>query len=410
MDATSAGDTAFVIVAAALVMLMTPGLALFYAGMVRSRNVLGTIMQSFFTVGLVSVLWAVAGYSLTFGEDVGGVIGSLNWVGLAGVGVEPFDVYSSTVSHVAFMVFQMMFAVITPALITGAIAERMKFKAFVAFTALWSLLVYSPVAHWVWGAGGWIRQLGTLDFAGGTVVHVNAAAASLAAVLVVGRRCDVGSRALLPHNVPMTVLGAALLWFGWFGFNAGSALSAGALAANAFATTHLAAAAAVLSWVVIEWRHRAKPTTLGAACACVAGLVAITPAAGFVEPIASIAIGSLAGGLCYGGVLLKRRFGYDDSLDVVGIHGVGGITGAIATGIFATTAVNAAGANGLLYGNPGQLGAQAIAVLATAVYSFVASFVLLRLVDAAVGLRVSEDEELMGLDLSQHSEAGYAFQ
>jgi ammonium transporter, Amt family len=307
------------------------------------------------------------------------------------------------------MAFQLMFAVITPALITGAFAERMKFSGFLLFTVLWCVLVYAPVAHWVWGVGGWIRLLGALDFAGGTVVHINAAAAALAAVLVIGKRHEFGSESLSPHNLPMTVLGAALLWFGWFGFNAGSALSAGGLAASAFVVTHLAAAAATVSWVVVEWLHRGKPTTLGAASGCVAGLVAITPAAGFVTALPAILIGIVAGALCYGGVLVKWRLRYDDSLDVVGVHGVGGITGALLTGIFATTAVNAAGQNGLLFGNPGQFGIQLIAVLATAAYSFGVSYVLLRIVAATVGLRVSPEEENLGLDLSQHSESGYAF-
>jgi Amt family ammonium transporter len=408
MDAINAGDTAFVIVSAALVMLMTPGLALFYGGMVRSKNVLGTIMQSFFIVGLASVIWAIAGYSLAFGPDKGGIIGDLSWLGLAGVGLEPMKDYAPTIPHQAFMAFQMMFAVITPALITGAFAERMKFKGFVIFTAAWCLLVYSPVAHWVWGIGGWIRALGALDFAGGTVVHINAAAAALAAVIVLGKRRSLGSEAPAPNNLPMTVLGAGILWFGWFGFNAGSALGANGLAASAFTVTHLAAAAATLSWVVVEWLHRGKPTTLGAASGCVAGLVAITPAAGFVEPLPAMIIGVLAGALCYGGILLKWKLGYDDALDVVGVHGVGGVLGALLTGVFATTAVNAAGANGLLYGNPAQLWSQFVAVAVTIVYSFGVSYVILRVVDALVGLRVTAEDEYVGLDLSQHSEAGYA--
>jgi ammonium transporter, Amt family len=409
MDALNTGDTAFVLISTALVMLMTPGLALFYGGMVRSKNVLGTIMQSFFIVGVASIVWALVGYSLAFGPDVGHVIGGLDWVGLAGVGLAPNPDYAATVPHIAFMAFQLMFAVITPALITGAFAERMKFSGFLLFTVLWCIFVYAPVAHWVWGVGGWIRMLGAIDFAGGTVVHINAAAAALAAVLFIGKRREFGSESLSPHNLPMTVLGAALLWFGWFGFNAGSALTAGALAASAFVATHLAAAAATVSWVVVEWLHRGKPTTLGAASGGVAGLVAITPAAGFVTPLPAIVIGLLAGALCYGGVLVKWRLRYDDSLDVVGVHGVGGVTGALLTGVFATVAVNAAGANGLLYGNPNQLAIQALAVVVTGVYSFVVSYVLLRIVSATVGLRVSAEEESVGLDLSQHSESGYAF-
>ena len=409
MDALNTGDTAFVLVSTALVMLMTPGLALFYSGMVRSKNVLGTVMQSFFMVGVASIIWAVVGYSLAFGPDLGHLIGNFSWVGLAGVGLAPEAAYAPTVPALAFMAFQLMFAVITPALITGAFAERMKFSGFLLFTILWCVLVYAPVAHWVWGSGGWLRQLGVLDFAGGIVVHVNAAAAALAAVLVIGKRRDFGSDSLTPHNLTMTVFGAGLLWFGWFGFNAGSALSAGPLAVSAFVATHLAAAAAMVSWVVVEWLHRGKPTTLGAASGCIAGLATITPAAGFVTVIPAIAIGLVAGAVCYAGVLLKWRLRFDDSLDVVGVHGVGGITGALLTGIFATTAVNAAGANGLLYGNPGQLVTQLIAVVVTAGYSFGVSYVLLRIVDATVGLRVSAEEESVGLDLSQHSESGYAF-
>lgn len=408
MDAINAGDTGFVLICAALVMLMTPGLALFYGGMVRSKNVLGTIMQSFFIIGLASVLWALVGYSLAFGPDKGGIIGGLEWVGLAGVGLEPNPDYAATVPHLAYMVFQMMFAVITPALITGAFAERMKFSGFVVFTILWSLLVYSPVAHWVWGVGGWIRMMGALDFAGGTVVHINAAAAALAAVIVIGKRRNFGSESMSPNNLPMTVLGAGLLWFGWFGFNAGSALSAGGLAASAFVVTHLASAAATLSWVFVEWLHRGRPTTLGAASGCVAGLVAITPASGFVEPIPAIIIGAIAGAACYGAVLIKWRMRYDDSLDVVGVHGAGGIIGALLTGIFATTVVNAAGANGLLGGNAALFGTQLVAVLATITYSFVVSFVILKVVDRFIGLRVDPEEEETGLDLSQHSEVGYA--
>ncbi len=406
MNALNGADTVFILMSTAMVMLMTPGLALFYGGMVRAKNVLGTVMQSFFMVGVASIIWAVVGYSLAFGPDVGHVIGNLSWVGLAGVGLTPGS-YAPTVPALAFMAFQLMFAVITPALITGAFAERMKFSGFLLFTVLWCVLVYAPVAHWVWGEGGWLRELGVLDFAGGIVVHANAAAAALAAVLVIGKRRDFGTESLSPHNLPMTVLGAGLLWFGWFGFNAGSALSAGALAVSAFVATHLAAAAAMVSWVVVEWLHRGKPTTLGAASGCIAGLATITPAAGFVTPLPAIVIGLVAGAVCYAGVLLKWRLRYDDSLDVVGVHGVGGITGALLTGVFATTAVNAAGANGLLYGNPGQLVIQLIAVVVTAVYSFGVSYVLLRVVDATVGLRVSAEEESVGLDLSQHSEASY---
>ncbi len=401
------GDTAWLLVSAALVMLMTPGLALFYGGMVRRKNILGTIMQSFIIIGIVSVEWILAGYSFAFGPDRGGVIGDLSWIGLSGVGLAPYPGYAATVPHQAYMIYQMMFAVITPALITGAFAERFKFSAFLLFTLLWSLLVYNPVAHWVWGIGGWIRDLGALDFAGGTVVHITSGVSALAAALVVGKRRGFGAENMAPHNLPMTVLGAAILWFGWFGFNAGSALAAGALATSAFVATHAAAAAATLSWVIVEWLHRGKPTVLGAASGCVAGLVAVTPASGFVAPLGALVIGLLAGAACYSAVMLKGRLGYDDSLDVVGVHCVGGTLGALATGLFATTAVNASGANGLFYGNPKQLAVQALAAGVSLVYSFAVSWLLLKALDRTVGLRVSTEDEVMGLDITQHGEAGY---
>ncbi|RJR32934.1 MAG: ammonium transporter [Deltaproteobacteria bacterium] len=406
-------DTAFVLVSAALVMLMTPGLALFYGGMVRSKNVLATIMQNFIMLGLVGVLWAIYGYSLAFGPDVGGIIGNLDWLGLAGVGGEPFKAYSETIPHQTFMIYQAMFAIITPALITGAWAERMKFSTFLVFMVLWSTIVYNPVAHWVWGDGGWLKSLGALDFAGGTVVHINAGIAALAAVLVMGPRKGYagygnGVEAFIPHNLPMTVLGAGLLWFGWFGFNAGSALAAGTLASSAFTATHLGACAATLSWVGAEWIHRGKPTTLGAASGAVAGLVAITPAAGYVGPMSAIIIGLVAGVICYLAVLVKPKLGYDDSLDVVGVHCVGGIVGALLTGLFATKLVNSAGADGLFFGNPGQLGIQAIAVGVTLIYSFVVSYILFKILDATMGLRVTADEETAGLDTTEHRETGYS--
>jgi len=406
-------DTAFVLVSAALVMLMTPGLALFYGGMVRSKNVLSTIMQNFILLGLVGVLWAIYGYSLAFGPDVGHFIGNLDWVGLAGVGAEPLKAYSETIPHQTFMIYQAMFAIITPALITGAWAERMKFSAFLVFMVLWSTIVYNPVAHWVWGDGGWLKALGALDFAGGTVVHINAGIAALAAALVMGPRKGYagygnGTEAFIPHNLPMTVLGAGLLWFGWFGFNAGSALAAGALASSAFTATHLATCAATLSWVGTEWIARGKPTTLGAASGAVAGLVAITPAAGYVGPMSAIIIGLVAGAICYLAVLAKVKLGYDDSLDVVGVHCVGGVVGAMLTGLFATKLVNSAGGDGLFFGNPGQLGIQALAVGVTLIYSFVVSFVLFKILDATMGLRVTPEEEMAGLDLSEHQETGYS--
>jgi len=401
-------DTAFVLFSAALVMLMTPGLALFYGGMVRSKNVLGTIMQNFILLGVVGVQWALFGYSLAFGPDLGHLIGSLDWVGLKGVGLEPFKAYSETIPHQTFMIYQAMFAIITPALITGAWAERMKFSTFLVFIVLWVTLVYDPVAHWVWGDGGWLKNLGALDFAGGTVVHINAGIAALAAALVMGRRQGYGTEAFIPHNLPMTVLGAGLLWFGWFGFNAGSALAAGTLASTAFTATHLATCAAVLSWTGVEWIIRGKPTTLGAASGAVAGLVAITPAAGFVGPMSAIIIGLGAGVLCYLAVLTKVKLGYDDSLDVVGVHCVGGVWGALATGLFASKVVNAAGADGLFFGNPQQLLIQALAVAVTLVFSFVVSWALLKILDATMGLRISTEEEVAGLDISEHQEAGYS--
>ena len=364
------GDLAWIMVSTALVMLMTPGLALFYGGMVRRKNVLGTIMQSFIALGVISMQWVFWGYSLAFGPDCGHIIGSLSWVGLSGVGLTPNPDYAATIPHQAFMIYQMMFAVITPALITGAVAERFKFKTYIVFLLLWSTFVYAPIAHWVWGVGGWLRVLGTLDFAGGFVVHISSGVAALAAAIVFGKRKGYGHEHIPPHDLTMTLTGAALLWFGWFGFNAGSALTSGTLALTAFINTHCAAAAASLSWMFMEWYKRDKPTVLGAASGAVAGLAGITPAAGFVTPIAAIIIGLCLGVLCYWGVSLKGRFGFDDSLDVVGVHGVGSSFGAIAIGLFATTAVNAAGNNGLFYGNYSLLGFQFFGVLVTAVFLF----------------------------------------
>ena len=402
-------DTAFVLVSAALVMLMTPGLALFYGGMVRSKNILATLMENFILLGVVGVLWALWGYSLAFGPDVGSFIGNLDYLGLMGVGTEPFKAYSETIPHQTFMIYQAMFAIITPALITGAFAERMKFSTFLVFMVLWVTLVYCPVAHWVWGDGGWLKSLGALDFAGGTVVHINAGVAALAAALVVGKRQGYGNHAtFIPHNLPMTVLGAGLLWFGWFGFNAGSALAANALASSAFTATHLATCAATLAWVATEWIVRGKPTTLGAASGAVAGLVAITPAAGFVGPMAAILIGIGSGIICYLAVLIKPRLGYDDSLDVVGVHCVGGVWGALATGLFASKLVNSAGADGLFYGNPGQFLIQVIAVVVTLVFSFVVSYILFKILDATMGLRVTPEDEVAGLDITEHQETGYS--
>ena len=404
----NAGDTAFVLVSAALVMLMTPGLALFYGGMVRNKNVLGTIMQSFIILGIITLEWVLWGYSMSFGPDHGSIIGGLDWFGLKDVGMNPSADYGSTIPHVAFMIFQCMFAIITPVLITGAFAERLKFSAFLLFVLLWATFVYNPLAHWVWGVGGWMGKIGALDFAGGTVVHISSGVSALAAALIVGKRLGYGSTAYIPHNLPMTITGAAILWFGWFGFNAGSALACNGLAANAFIVTHIASALAALSWMFMEWWHRGKPTTLGAASGAVAGLVAITPGSGFVGPVSAIIIGALGGVFCYGGVLLKSRLGYDDSLDVVGIHGLGGTWGALATGLFASTKINPDGANGLFFGNPGQLWIQIVSAVTTMVFAFIMTFIILKIIDGVIGLRVSEEDEVKGLDISLHNEAGYS--
>lgn len=407
--AIDTGDTAWVLISTALVMIMTPGLALFYGGMVRRKNVLGTIMQSFIAIGLISILWVLYGYSLAFGPDIGHFIGSLKWAGLNGVGLEPNTDYAATIPHQAFMIFQMMFAIITPALITGAFAERFKFKTYLVFLALWFTLVYSPIAHWVWGIGGWIRNMGALDFAGGLVVHISSGVAALAAAIVVGKRKNYSKEPMPPHNLVMTLLGAALLWFGWFGFNGGSAVASGALATSAFVVTHIATAAAAMSWMFAEWMHRNKPTVLGAASGAVAGLVAITPASGFVGPMPALIIGLVAGVICYIAVNLKTKLGYDDSLDAVGVHGIGGTWGAIATGLFATVAVNPAGRNGLFYGDSSLLVTQLISIAASWAYAFIVTFILLKILDATMGLRISEEEETDGLDLSQHGERGYTF-
>jgi len=402
------GDTAWMLTSAALVLMMTaPGLALFYGGMVRRHNVLGTIMQSFILMAVISIQWVLWGYSVAFGPDVHGITGSLAWIGLKGVGLEPYPDYAATIPHQAFMIYQLMFAIITPALITGAFAERIKFSGFLVFTLLWATFIYDPLAHWVWGVGGWLRNLGALDFAGGTVVHISSGVSALAAALVIGKRHGFGSEPMPPHNLPLTVTGAAMLWVGWFGFNAGSALSSGALATSAFVVTHTATAAAALAWMLTEWLSRGKPTVLGAASGAVAGLVAITPASGYVGPLSAIVIGVVGGFLCYNACNLKSRLGYDDSLDVVGVHGVGGTWGALATGLFASKAINDAGGNGLFFGNPGQLLVQALSVLVTVIFAFVGSLILLKLVDAVVGLRVHEEDEVAGLDLSQHNESAY---
>jgi len=399
------GDTAFMLIATALVMLMTPGLALFYGGLVRTKNVLTTIMQSFICLGLISIVWIFYGYSLAFGPDIGGFIGNLDMIGLRGVGLAPGP-YSETIPDLLFVAFQLMFAIITPALITGAIAERMKFSAFLVFTLLWSTFVYLPVCHWVWG-GGWLGAMGALDFAGGTVIHINSGAAALVAAIVIGKRKGWGKESFHPHNLPMTILGAGILWFGWFGFNAGSALAAGETAVLAFFTTQVAAGTAALSWIIAEWKMQGKPTTLGAASGAVAGLVAITPAAGFVSPISAMLIGAVAGVICYIAVFAKSKLGYDDALDVVAVHGIGGLWGALATGLFASVAVNPGGANGLFYGNGYQFVVQAVGACAAIIYSAIVTYIILKGIDAVIGLRVDVEEEVQGLDLNQHSEIGY---
>ena len=410
---TDTGDTAWLLISTALVMLMTPGLALFYGGMARRKNVLGTMMHSFILLGLVSVIWALYGYSLAFHE--GSFWGGFGWSFLQGVGAEPDPYgYAGTIPHQVFMAFQLMFAIITPALITGAFAERMKFSAMLFFMFLWSSIVYSPLAHWVWGKGGMLRFgdpgaiFGALDFAGGTVVHISSGVSALVMALLIGKRVGFGKQPMIPHNVTMTVTGAALLWFGWFGFNAGSAVSSGGLAASAFIATHFASAAATLSWAFVEWMVKGKPSALGAASGAVAGLVAITPASGYVSPMPAIGIGLVAGAVCFWACTsLKSKLGYDDSLDVFGVHGVGGTTGALLTGIFASKAVNPAAADGLFYGNPGQLVNQIVAVVVTWVFAGVMTLLIAKIVDALIGLRISREDEMTGLDQTQHGESGY---
>ncbi len=407
--AVDTGDTAFVLVSAALVMLMVPGVAVFYGGMVGRINVLNTIMLSFITLCIVSVQWVLFGYSLAFGPDVSHIIGSFDWLGLNGVTQAPNPDYAGTIPHQTFMVFQLMFAAITPAVMIGAFSERMRFSAFLLFLILWTTIVYDPLAHWVWGLGGWLRGLGVVDFAGGMVVHIACGVGGLVTALVLGKRKGYGTRPLPPHNLPLTVLGAGLLWFGWFGFNAGSALEASGLATNAFVVTNTAASAGALAWVLTEWLRQGKPTIFGAVSGCIAGLGSITPAAGFVAPGPAVIIGLVGGVACYFAVsVVKRALGYDDSLDAFGIHGIAGTWGSLSVGLFATTAVNGAGVNGLFYGNAAQLGAQAIGVLATWAFVGLATFLVLKLVGLFMPLRVTEEEEETGLDLTQHGESGYS--
>ena len=400
-------DTVWMLIATALVMLMTPTLAFFYGGLVRKKNILSVLMQCMVVLCVISIQWVLFGYSLAFGPDKGGLIGGLEWIGLNGVGLAPSPDYCSTIPHQLFMAFQMMFAVITPALIVGAFVERIKFSGFLLFILLWSTFVYDPLCHWVWGSGGWLAGLGALDFAGGAVIHVNAGVAALVFVLLLGKRGNIkGHRA--PHNLPFAVLGAGFLWFGWFGFNAGSAGSVGPLAVTAFINTNTAAAAAAIIWMILDWKFNDVPTLLGVATGVIAGLVAITPAAGFVTPMSAIAIGSISGFVCFFFVdKVKGYFGYDDSLDVFGVHGIGGIIGALLTGVFATKVVNPDGANGLLYGNSYQLWVQFITTVASVLFSAVGTFIIYKIVDKLVGMRVEERDEHIGLDLTQHHETGY---
>lgn len=405
----NSGDTAWVLIASALVLLMTiPGLAFFYGGLVRRKNVLSILMQCFIIVCVISLQWVLFGYSLAFGPDFHGIIGTLEWAGLAGVGAAPNSNYAATIPHSVFMIFQAMFAIITPALIIGAYAERVKFPAFLLFTLLWATFVYDPLAHWVWGTGGWLKSLGGLDFAGGIVVHVSSGISALVLALLLGKRVGYNSKPIRPHNLPFTVLGAALLWFGWFGFNAGSALAADGLAANAFVTTNTAPAAAGLTWALIEWWHNGTPTILGVATGAVAGLVAVTPACGFVNPMNALFIGIIVALVCYTAVaVIKGKLGYDDSLDAFGVHGVGGTVGTIATGLFAEKAVNAAGADGLLFGNLHQFGVQCLMLVVTIAFAAIMTFIIFKIVDAVIGMRVEEKNEIIGLDLTQQSEAAY---
>jgi Amt family ammonium transporter len=401
----SSGDTAWMLISSALVLLMTPGLALFYGGMARRKNLLSTMMMSFAIMGLVGIIWVLWGYSLSFGSNIKGFIGGLNFLGLIDVGMNPSSIYATSIPHLVFMIFQGMFAIITVALITGAIVERIKFSALLLFSVLWVTIVYAPVCHWVWGNGGWLSSIGALDFAGGTVVHINAGVSALALVLLLGRRKGFPRELMEANNIPLVALGAGLLWFGWFGFNAGSALSANGLAANAFVATNIAAASAGFTWMIISWIHR-RPSLLGTVTGAVAGLVAITPAAGFVTPLAGIPIGIIVSLISYYSIILfKNKLGFDDSLDVFAVHGMGGIWGALATGIFASSAV--AGTPGLLEGNGRQFLIQLIGVIAVAGFAFIMTWILGKLVDITIGLRVGQAEETIGLDISQHGERAY---
>ncbi|MCW9130708.1 ammonium transporter [Bacillus paramycoides] len=401
-------DTVFIFVSTVMVMLMTPGLALFYGGMVRSKNVLSTTMHSYSAMAIVSIQWVVIGYSLSFGPDWHGLIGTLDWFGLNGVTYAPNPDYSSTIPHNLFMMFQLMFAILTPALISGAFAERMRFSAFLIFILLWTTIVYNPVAHWVWGVGGWLKELGALDFAGGNVVHITSGVAGLVLAIFLGKRKNISGTS--PHHLPFTMLGAGLLWFGWFGFNVGSALSLNDVALTAFINTNIAAAASALTWMLSEWFFQSKPTAMGAACGVISGLVAITPACGFVTPFSALLIGAIGGILCFSAVFfLKNKFGYDDTLDAFGCHGIGGTWGGIATGLFATTSVNSDGANGLFYGNAALLFKQLIAIGATYAFTIIMTYAIIKAINFFLPVRVDEHEEQMGLDISMHGEKAYEY-
>ena len=403
----NSGDTAWVLISSALVLLMTPGLAFFYGGMVRKKNVLSVLMQCFVMLCLLTVYWMLFGYSLSFAPSKG-FWGGLSWFGLNGVGLEPYAGYGGTIPHQAFMIFQAMFAIITPALIIGAFAERMRFSAFLVFSLLWATFVYSPLCHWVWGEGGWLKNLGVLDFAGGIVVHTSAGIAALVVALNIGKRKNLDHNVPSPHNLPLVVLGTALLWFGWFGFNAGSALAANGLAVSTFVATNAAAASAGLTWALLEWIRNGKPTVFGTVTGSIAGLATITPASGFVSPASALVIGMLASILCFIGIaVVKPKFGYDDSLDAFGVHGLGGILGTLATGLFASKLINPAGADGLFFGNPRQFLIQGVGILVAVVYTLVVTFIIYKLVDIFFKMRVNEKEELMGLDLTQHRERAY---
>ncbi|BAH05426.1 ammonium transporter [Clostridium kluyveri] len=404
MSGVNAADTVFVIISAALVMIMTPGLALFYGGMVRGKNTLNSTLHSYSALAVISIQWILIGYTLCFGNNIGGFIGGFNFAGLKGVGFAPNADYAATIPQQVFMMFQLMFAIITPALISGSIAERMKFMHWLAFLLLWTTFVYDPIAHWVWGTGGWLKNLGALDFAGGNVVHISSGVSGLVAALMLGKRRNVGK----PSNLPLTCLGAALLWFGWYGFNAGSGLGVNSVAVNAFVTTNTSAAASAVSWAICEYIYRKKVTSLGVASGLVAGLVAITPGAGFVSPLASLIIGLIGGAICYTSItFIKSKLGYDDALDAFGCHGVGGIWGGIATGIFAWTAINSAGSNGLIHGNPKLVGIQLIAILATVIYAAVVTFIIIKVINAVSSMRATEKDEQTGLDVTEHGEEAY---